>query len=148
MIMKTFPRIVALALFLGCNGAACADGPFLLNDGARVLFVGNGFVENDQWNAHFETRLQRRLSDRSVTFHYMGWSGDTVRGSARTAGFQVPQGLARLEKETKALKPTVLFLAYGMNESFDGPQALPDFLKDYGRLPSRPWPRSRPGSWS
>ena len=64
----------------------------------------------------------------------MGWSGDTVRASARTAGFQVPQGLARLEKETQAQKPTLIFLAYGMNESFDGAKGLADFLKDYDKL--------------
>ena len=132
--MKTLSLIVTIAMFLGCTGAVLADGPLSLNDGDRVLFLGNGFVENDQWHAHFETRLQRRLLDRSLTFRYMGWSGDTVRGSARTAGFQVPQGMARLEKETRAQKPTVIFLAYGMNESFDGPQALPDFLKDYDKL--------------
>jgi lysophospholipase L1-like esterase len=132
--MKTLSEIVAWAIFLGCTGAALADGPSSFNDGDRILFVGNGFVENDQWNAHFEARLQRRLSDRNLAFRYMGWSGDTVRGSARTAGFQVPQGLARLEKEAKAQQPTVIFLAYGMNESFDGPQSLPDFLTDYDKL--------------
>jgi lysophospholipase L1-like esterase len=132
--MKMLSVIDACAIFLGCAGAALADSPFSLNDGDRILFVGNGFVENDQWNAYFEARLQRRLSDRNLTFRYMGWSGDTVRGSARTAGFQVPQGLARLEKEAKAQQPTVIFLAYGMNESFDGPQALPEFLKDYDKL--------------
>jgi lysophospholipase L1-like esterase len=132
--MKMLSVAVAYAIFLGCTGAGLADGPLSFNDGDRILFVGNGFVENDQWNAHFEARLQRRLSDRNVTFRYMGWSGDTVRGSARTAGFQVPQGLARLEKEAKAQQPTVIFLAYGMNESFDGPRALPEFLTDYDKL--------------
>jgi lysophospholipase L1-like esterase len=134
MVMKVLSRLVAIVMLFGGSGAVAADRVFALNEGERVLLVGNGFVENDQWHAHFETRLQRRFPNLGLTFRYMGWSGDTVRGSARTAGFQVPQGLARLEKETKALKPTVIFLAYGMNESFDGPQALPDFLKDYDTL--------------
>lgn len=132
--MKAPLLFVTIAMFVGGSGAAFADGPLSLNDGERVLFVGNGLVENDQGHAFFEARLQRRLSGRNVTFRYMGWSGDTIRGSARTAGFQVPQGLARLEKEAQAQKPTIIFLAYGMNESFDGAQALPGFLKDYDKL--------------
>src|ERR1022692_5314211 len=96
--MKTHSLLVAAAMIFGCASAARADGFDSLNDGERILFVGNGFVENDQRYAHFEARLQRRFPKLRLTFRYMGWSGDTVRGSARTAGFQVPQGLARLEK--------------------------------------------------
>ena len=87
---------------------ARADELLPLKDGERILFLGNGYIENDQWHAHLETRLQRRYPKQTLTFRYMGWSGDTVRGSARTDGFQVPQGLARLEKESLALKPTVI----------------------------------------
>jgi lysophospholipase L1-like esterase len=111
---------------------AGAPAPFTVKEGDRVLFLGGGFVENDQWHAFFETRLQMRFP--KVIFRYMGWSGDTVRGVARTAGYQVPQGLARLEKETAAQRPTVIFLSYGMNESFEGPQALAGFLQDYDKL--------------
>lgn len=127
-------HVLATVFCFGPVNAAPADEPLALNDGERILFIGNGYVENDQWHAHFETRLQRRFADRTLTFRYMGWSGDTIRGSARTAGFQVPQGLARLEKETQAQKPTLIFLVYGMNESFGGPQALADFLRDYDSL--------------
>jgi lysophospholipase L1-like esterase len=115
---------------------ASAGGPdaLVLKDQERILFLGSGFVENDQGHAYLETRLQRRFPDRNLIFRYMGWSGDNVRASARTAGFQVPQGLARLEKETLTQKPTLIFLAYGMNESFDGPKGLADFLRDYDKL--------------
>src|SRR5262249_11791195 len=73
-----------------------------LHDGERILFLGNGYVENDQWHAYLETRLERRFPDRQLVFRYMGWSGDTVRGNARTSGYQVPEGLARLEKDARA----------------------------------------------
>ena len=129
-------HFLATVIFLAGAASTLADGPdtFTLKDQERVLYLGSGFVENDQWHAYLETRLQRRFPDRSLTFRYMGWSGDTVRASARTAGFQVPKGLARLEKETQAQKPTLIFLAYGMNESFDGAKGLADFLKDYDKL--------------
>jgi lysophospholipase L1-like esterase len=134
--MNTPFTLFLLATFLACAAPSRAGDTnrLLLTDGERVLFLGNGFVENDLGHAYFEARLQRRFAGRTMTFRYMGWSGDTVRASARTAGFQVPQGLARLEKETQAQKPTVIFLAYGMNESFDGAKGLADFLQDYDNL--------------
>jgi len=129
------PFLAALMLLASAR-SVLADGPdaLILKDQERILFLGSGFIENDQWHAYLETRLQRRFPARNLIFRYMGWSGDTVRAGARTAGFQVPQGLARLEKETLAQKPTLIFLAYGMNESFDGPKGLADFLKDYDKL--------------
>ena len=134
MFVRTL--LVSVFLSLGCTTPLLAGESVVLslNEGERILFVGNGFVENDLGHAYFETRLQRRFPKQTLTFRYMGWSGDTVRGSARTAGFQVPQGLARLEKEALAQKPTVIFLAYGMNESFDSSLPIPDFLRDYDKL--------------
>jgi lysophospholipase L1-like esterase len=129
-------QIAALLLLLATTDQSLASMPpsLPLNDDDRVLFLGNGYVENDQWHAYFETRIQRRFPSRTLIFRYMGWSGDNVRGSARTAGYQVPEGLGRLTKEVLALKPTVIFLSYGMNESFDGTQGLPGFLEDYAHL--------------
>jgi lysophospholipase L1-like esterase len=132
-----FTRTQATALFLllaAIPTHADAEPLLPLTDGQRILFLGNGYVENDQAYAFFEARLQRRFAGRGVTFRYMGWSGDTVRGSARTSGYQEPEGFARLDKETRAFKPSVIFLAYGMNESFGGAQSLPNFLRDYEHL--------------
>jgi lysophospholipase L1-like esterase len=133
MIMRSH-AIALLLLFLTDPTHAATEPLLPITDGQRILFLGNGFVENDQAYAFLEARLQRRFAGRSVTFRYMGWSGDTVRGGARTSGYQEPEGLARLEKETRALKPTVIFLAYGMNESFGGAESLPSFLRDYEHL--------------
>ena len=96
MFLRTL--LPTVLLLLGCTTPLLAGvpAPLSLHEGERILFLGNGFVESDQGHAYFETRLQRRFPKQALTFRYMGWSGDTVRGSARTAGFQVPQGLARL----------------------------------------------------
>lgn len=133
-IMLMFGYLGLIVLLLTAQAHASKSATLALGDGERVLFIGNGFVENDQLNAYFETRLQRRVPNHTITFRYMGWSGDTVRAGARTAGFQVPQGMARLEKEAIAQKPTIIFLCYGMNESFDGPKGLDEFLRDYDKL--------------
>ncbi len=133
MIMRTH-AMALLLLFLSDPTDAATEPLLPLTEGQRILFLGNGFVENDQAYAFLEGRLQHRFAGRAVTFRYMGWSGDTVRGSARTSGYQEPEGLARLEKETRAFRPTVIFLAYGMNESFGGAESLSGFLRDYDHL--------------
>ncbi len=113
---------------------ARAQEPFTLKDGDRVVFLGNGFVEQDHAFGFLESRLTRRWPSANVVFRNLGWGGDTVQGFARTSGFEQPDGMGRLLKEVQALKPTVLFVAYGMNESFAGAKGLPGFTQDYRKL--------------
>src|SRR5262249_2075928 len=114
-----------------------APRPFTLKDGDRLVFLGGGLVEQDRLHGQLEARLTGRHPDARLIFRNLGWGGDTVRGTARTGGYQNPDGLARLLKEVQELKPTVLFLGYGMNESFAGAQGLDGFLADYDRLLDR-----------
>src|SRR5581483_12333858 len=108
--------------------AAAPPTPFELRDGDRVVLLGSALIEYEQFHGYLETELLVRSPGRKLTFRNLGWSGDTVRGNARTSGYQNPEGLARLLREVKELKPTVLFLGYGMNESFAGPAGLADFV--------------------
>jgi lysophospholipase L1-like esterase len=108
--------------------------PFVLEKGDRIVLLGNGFIEQERHHAHMETRLVSRHPDLDLSVRNLGWGGDTVRGTARTSGYQNPEGLARLIKEVQDHKPTVLVLGYGMNESFAGPAGLAAFIEDYEQL--------------
>jgi lysophospholipase L1-like esterase len=108
--------------------------PFALKDGDRVVLLGSALIEHEQFHGYLETNLLCRSRARGITIRNLGWSGDTVRGNARTSGYQNPEGLARLLREVKQLQPTVLFIGYGMNESFAGKDGLADFLKGYRAL--------------
>lgn len=131
---------LATLVLAGAGPAA----PFALEDGDRVVFVGGGFFEQERLHGRLETRLTARFPDAQITFRNLGWGGDTVRGVARTAGFQSPDGLARLVKDVGDLRPTVLLVGYGMNESFDGPGGLDAFVADYEKLLARvATPRTR-----
>src|SRR5438477_12982594 len=130
--------VVGLLLLVPLGfGGSQAVAPFALKDGDRVIFLGNGFIEQDRVHGHLETRLSSRYPDARIVFRNLGWAGDTVRGNARTGGYQNPDGLARLLKEVQEGKPSVLLLGYGMNESFAGPQGLAGFVKDYDQLLSK-----------
>lgn len=100
---------------------------FELRDGDRVVLVGNTFIEREQNFSYLETFLRTRWPSRTMTFRNLGWSGDTVRGAARGYEKGESEGLARLDRILREIKPTVLIVGYGMNESFAGEAGLTSF---------------------
>jgi len=133
--MKSSLAIVGLCAALpglGWAGAKGSGGPLKNTD--RIILLGGGFVEQERLHCFLEARLLRRHADGQLVLRNLGWGGDTVRGAARTGGFQNPEGFARLLKEVKQWKPTVILIGYGMNESFAGKSGLDGFTRDYGTL--------------
>src|SRR5262249_28982177 len=74
--------------------------------------------------------------DKNITFRNLGWSGDTVWGESRV-GFDLdnPQrGFERLRDAVLAVKPTVIIVGYGTNESFAGEAGLARFKEGLNKL--------------
>ena len=116
------------SLTLAFAPARAADA-FTLRDGDRVVLVGSTLIEREQRYGYWETALTRRYPDKSITFRNLGWSGDTVFGDARAGFGTQADGFRQLKDHVLALKPTVIFIGYGTNESFEGPKGLPRFVK-------------------
>jgi lysophospholipase L1-like esterase len=128
--LKTTLSLLLLALAALPTRAA----DFKLIDGDRVVLLGNTLIEREQRYGYWESALTSRWPDRNITFRNLGWSGDTVWGESR-AGFDTPvQGYQRLLDHTLALKPTVILIAYGTNESFAREPGLPRFQKQLEQL--------------
>jgi lysophospholipase L1-like esterase len=106
-----------------------ADEAFPLRDGDRVVLVGSTLIEREQRYGYWETALTRRFPGKSITFRNLGWSGDTVFGDARAGFGNQADGFRHLKDHVLALKPTVIIIGYGTNESFEGPKGLPHFVK-------------------
>jgi lysophospholipase L1-like esterase len=120
-------------LVLMLVSAAQAAPNFELVDGDRVVFIGNTFIERDIQHNYLETMLTGRWRDRNITFRNTGWSGDTVFVPAR-AGSGPNKGIDLLVEYVKELRPTVVFIAYGMNESFEGEAGVSRFVDGYNKL--------------
>ncbi len=122
-------RFLVVLVCLCVSTVALADSPanLELHDGDRVVFIGGTFVERDQAHGYLETLLTSRYPDRHITFRNLGWSGDTVFGEARARFGSPADGFQHLREHVDALKPTVLFACYGMNESFEGSAGLGRF---------------------
>lgn len=121
-------------LFLLLLAPPQARPGFELSDGDRVAFIGNTFVERDLQHGALETLLTSRFKDRSIAFRNLGWSGDTVWGDARAGFGRAQDGFNHLTRHVADLKPATIFLAYGMNESFEGEKGLARFLEGLGRM--------------
>ena len=128
------PLFLALALVLTAGWTFAEERPLSLPDHPRIAFIGNTFVERDQQQGYFETLLITAFPDKEIEFRNLGWSGDTVRGEAR-AGFGQPiDGFNHLANHVAELKPNVIFLNYGLNESYAGEPGLASFESDLAKL--------------
>jgi lysophospholipase L1-like esterase len=133
MVIRTF--VIALSFLLALAPARLnAAEQFRLRDGDRVVFLGNTLIEREQRYGYWETALTRRYPARNVIFRNLGWSGDTVFGHARAGFGDVAFGFRQLKEHVLALKPTVIVIGYGLNESFEGEAGLPAFERGLDTL--------------
>lgn len=125
-------------LLLVATHASAADpdvaAKFELRDGDRVILLGGTFIERDGQFGFIETALTAAYPDRNITFRNLGWSGDTVWAESRGIFDPAAAGYQRMIELVLELKPTVILLAYGQNESFAGEEGLEAFLKQYEKL--------------
>jgi lysophospholipase L1-like esterase len=125
-----YRNFLTIALFVASPICAVAAEPaFELNDGDRVVLIGSTLIEREQRHGYWETLLTARHPERAITFRNLGWSGDTVFGDAQGRFGGQPEGFKHRESHIAALKPTVIFIAFGTNESFEGAAGLPKFTK-------------------
>ena len=103
-------------------------------DGDRIVFLGGTLAERDQTYSYFESMLITRFKNVNFTFRNLAWSGDTVWGEARVGFGTQKDGYLSLQFHVGESKPTLLFVNYGMNESFDGEAGLSHFIEGYNAL--------------
>jgi len=141
-VRRTLAIAVGLLTLLGEVGLYQAvaesptktDGAWSFRDGDRVALIGGTFIEREQRYGYLETALTIANPDKSITFRNLGWSGDTIGGVSRS-GFDPPEaGFKQLVDQVNAVKPTVILVGYGANESFAGKAGLHGFVKGLARL--------------
>src|SRR5688500_8903009 len=107
---------ISIAIVVMLSGAArAADASFELKDGDRVVFLGDAFIEREQYHGWIELMLATRFPDRAITFRNLGWSGDTPAGDSRfglsllQAGKEpTDEGLKQLVKHISDAKTKVI----------------------------------------
>jgi lysophospholipase L1-like esterase len=126
--------IAALAAASLISAEPVQSERFTIVDGDRIVWIGSTLVEREQRYGYWELALHAAYPDKQFSLRNLGWSGDTVYGDAR-AGFEnAARGYERLVKLTLDLKPTLILISYGTNESFEGEAGLPKFEKGLEKL--------------
>lgn len=132
--MKRFLSVVAAVCSLTFSLSAFAAEPFELKNGDRVVMLGGTFIEREGNHGYLETAMTLAWPDRKIVFRNLGWSGDTVWADSRGIFDPPAEGYKRMIALVAELKPTVIVLAYGANESFAGDPGLGPFIKQYKKL--------------
>jgi len=107
---------------------------FELKEGDRVVWLGSEFTEQAIKHNFVEAALTSRWPDRHITFRNLGWAGDTSTGIARGYFGGAAEGYRRLLAELQRLQPTVIFVEYGENAAYSGPEGIAPFNADMKRL--------------
>lgn len=112
--MRSFVSLLLLAIL---SFSAPAAEPFEIKDGDRVLFLGDTLLEREGTYGYLETRMHEQFPGRRFTVRNLAFSGDTPLGWSRASFDPAAKGLDRLKEQLDLVKPTVVFLGYGMAAS-------------------------------
>ncbi len=95
--------------------------PLELPDGARVAFVGNTLLDRARHFGHFESMLHAAFPGKQLAVRNFAWSADEPGLMPR------PDNFASLDQHLFHHRADTLFVAFGFNESFAGPDGLAGF---------------------
>ncbi len=147
----SFATLLSVTLLFG--GTAAADEAFSLRDGDRVVLIGDGLIEQEQYFGWVEVMLTTAFPQADATFRNLGWNGDTPAGDSRfglsllQAGREpADEGWKQLQQQLELTRPTVAVLGYGMASALETAaetdaarrdESLKQFRADYERLIER-----------
>jgi len=104
---------------------------FEFNKDDVVAIYGNGLADRMQHAPWVETVLQSQLKGKNVRFRNMSFSGDMVNRRPRNKGF------TNDEAYLQHVAPSVVFMMYGYNESFAGPDGAAAYEQELVKLVNR-----------
>lgn len=85
------------------------------------MIIGNTFAEGLQRNNYFETLLHASFPDHELRVRNLGWSADEVNLRPR------PLNFGTLDDHLRQHEANIIFVCFGMNESFKGIDSLDAF---------------------
>ena len=119
--LGSFAIVLVIAVSL-----ASAQQPFALKDGDTVAMLGDSITAQHLHSNYVEAYALTRYPGWQLRFRNAGVGGDTV-----------PKGLARLDYDVLAWKPTIVTIELGMNDSGPGLNSVGPYLDQMKTLIGR-----------
>ena len=137
--------IMAKTVFAALKNTVGSLKGFQFKEGDTVAFIGDAFMEQEQYGGWIELLLTTSHPKKDLKFRNLGWSADTPAGDSRfglslmQAGREpTDEGWKQFQKQIDLVKPTVAILGYGMASSLEGGEfGLDKFEADMKRLIAR-----------
>ncbi|MFZ9400120.1 MAG: GDSL-type esterase/lipase family protein, partial [Opitutales bacterium] len=119
--MPRFPTLLALCALIAFQPSTrAAEGRKLtLEDGDRVLLIGDVLIERENNYGVLETKMRREFPGKKFAVRNLGYSGDTPLGVSRASFDPASKGVEQLEEQLAVVKPTVAIIGYGMAASLE-----------------------------
>ena len=95
--------------------------PLQLDKGDHIALIGNALLERSAEFGHLEAMIQQSFPDKKVSVRHLAWNADEVGVQPR------PDNFADTIQHLTHEKASVIFAAYGFNESFAGREGIEDF---------------------
>ncbi|MCI0376612.1 MAG: SGNH/GDSL hydrolase family protein [Gemmataceae bacterium] len=113
--------VVCLGSF---SARASAQEKFLLQDGQRVVFLGDSNTFAGLYIAYIDAYLYTRFPGKRFELINLGLPSETVSGLSETDHpYPRPNVFERLDRALNKTKPHVVFTCYGMNDGIYHPFA-------------------------
>lgn len=119
--------LATLALSLVARPVAAQDGRFELNAGDHVMVVGNTFSERMAQSGYFDSVVHAAFPDGKIMIRHVPNSADEV--AERPREHSVPT----MEDNLKKYEADIIFMCFGMSESFEGLEAVDKFRDDLAK---------------
>tara|TARA_R110002095_G_scaffold106802_1_gene93487 strand:- start:3855 stop:5126 length:1272 start_codon:yes stop_codon:yes gene_type:complete len=100
----------------------------VLQEGDRVVLIGNTFADQLRLNNYLETLLTSQAAEKHITFRNLAWSGDTINLRPR------PLNFGSLDDHLRQQKADVIIACFGMNESFAGQAGLKEYAENWEKF--------------
>lgn len=114
---RSAPLVGVLGLLALAPRAWTQAPSFELKEGDRVALLGDVLLERENTHGSLELAFRAQFPDRSFSVRNLAWAGDTPAGWSRASFDGREKGIERLKEHLALVKPTVVFLGYGMAAS-------------------------------
>src|SRR5207249_10814208 len=131
MVRSFLMRIALAILALSLSAsAAVADGPFLLKDGQRVVFLSDSNTYAGTFIAYLDAYLCTRFPDERFELINLGLPSETVSGlSEPDHPYPRPNVHDRVDRALELSGPDIVVICYGMNDGIYYPFSDERFKK-------------------